>query len=102
MTELDKFDLNGNGKIDPEEREIMLEHRRRMMIDSDQMRDSHRLMSWFALTGLLVYPSGAVICEAVGLPGAATHLSDMSNIYYISVAAIVGSYFGFSTMGKKQ
>jgi hypothetical protein len=28
-----KYDLNDNGKIDPEERQIMLEDRRRIMID---------------------------------------------------------------------
>ena len=30
-----KYDLNDNGKIDPDERQIMLEDRRRMMEDAD-------------------------------------------------------------------
>ena len=29
------YDLNDNGKIDPDEREIMLEDRRRIMLDAD-------------------------------------------------------------------
>lgn len=102
MTELDKYDTNGNGKIDPEERQIILEDMRRKMADEDAMRDSHRAMSWFALAGLLIYPSSVIICEFIGLNKASEHLSQMANIYYVSVAAIVGSYMGFSNMrGKK-
>jgi hypothetical protein len=26
----------------------------------------------------------------------------MSNIYYVSIAAIVGAYYGFTNMGKGQ
>ena len=37
-----KYDLNDNGKIDPEERQIMLEDRRRIMMDSDAKRDAQR------------------------------------------------------------
>ncbi|MDB4726163.1 hypothetical protein OAF54_01910 [bacterium] len=102
MTELEKYDLNGNGKIDPEERELMLEDLRRRLDDEDAMRDTQRAMSWFALAGLLVYPSSVMICEFVGLNTAAEHLAQMANIYYVSVAAIVGSYFGFSNKGSKK
>ena len=45
--------------------------------------------------------SSVVFCEFVELNKAAEHLAQMANIYYISVAAIVGSYFGFSNVGKK-
>lgn len=102
MTELEKYDANGNGKIDPEEREIMLEDMRRKMADEDAMRDTHRAMSWFALAGLLIYPSSVIFCELVELHKAAEHLAQMANIYYVSVAAIVGSYFGFSNIGGKK
>jgi hypothetical protein len=44
-----EYDFNGNGKIDPEEREIMLEDRRRKMEDADAKRDAQRRMTWFAL-----------------------------------------------------
>tara|TARA_R110000850_G_scaffold3053_1_gene14355 strand:+ start:475 stop:783 length:309 start_codon:yes stop_codon:yes gene_type:complete len=102
MTELEKFDTNGNGKIDPEELQLIeLEDRRRKMEDEDAKRDTQRAMSWFALAGLLIYPSSVVFCEFVELYKAAEHLAQMANIYYISVAAIVGSYFGFSNTGKK-
>ena len=43
MTELEKFDTNGNGKIDPEELQLIeLEDRRRRMEDEDAKRDTQR------------------------------------------------------------
>ena len=103
MTEEEKkYDLNGDGIIDAEERKIMLEDKRRKMEDEDAKRDTQRAMSWFALAGLLIYPSSVMLCELGGLNTAAEHLAQMANIYYVSVAAIVGSYFGFSNMGSKK
>jgi hypothetical protein len=97
-----EYDLNGNGVIDPEEREIMLEDRRRKMEDADAKRDAQRRMAWFSLTGMLVFPFGVVFAEWMGLPQASQMLSSMSNIYYVSIAAIVGAYYGFTNMGKCQ
>ena len=97
-----KYDLNDNGKIDPEEREIMLEDRRRIMIDADAKRDAQRRMAWFSLTGMLLFPFGVVFTEWMQLPRASEMLSSMSNIYYVSIAAIVAAYYGFTNMGKSQ
>ncbi len=97
-----KYDLNDNGKIDPEEREIMLEDRRRIMIDADAKRDAQRRMAWFSLTGMLLFPFGVVFTEWMDLPRASEMLSSMSNIYYVSIAAIVAAYYGFTNMGKKE
>ena len=97
-----KYDLNDNGKIAPEEREIMLEDRRRIMIDQDAKRDAQRRMAWFSLTGMLLFPFGVVFTEWMELPRASEMLSSMSNIYYVSIAAIVASYYGFTNMGKGQ
>ena len=96
------YDLNDNGKIDPEEREIMLEDRRRIMIDADAKRDAQRRMAWFSLTGMLLFPFGVVFTEWMELPRASEMLSSMSNIYYVSIAAIVAAYYGFTNMGKSQ
>ena len=97
-----KYDLNDNGKIDPEEREIMLEDRKRVMIDADAKRDAQRRMAWFSLTGMLLFPFGVVFTEWMELPRASEMLSSMSNIYYVSIAAIVAAYYGFTNMGKNQ
>lgn len=95
------YDLNGNGVIDPEEREIMLEDRRRKMEDEDAKRDSQRKMAWFALAGFLLFPFSVIITEALGLPNASGLLADMSSLYYLSVSALLGAYFGFSNMSGK-
>ena len=97
-----KYDLNDNGKIDPEEREIMLEDRRRIMMDAEAKRDAQRRMAWFSLTGMLLFPFGVVFTEWMELPRASEMLSSMSNIYYVSIAAIVAAYYGFTNMGKSQ
>ena len=97
-----KYDLNDNGKIDPEEREIMLEDRRRIMMDSDAKRDAQRRMAWFSLTGMLVFPFGVIFTEWMELPQASVMLASMSNIYYVSIAAIVGAYYGFTNMGSNK
>ena len=97
---MNEYDLNGNGKLDPEERAIMLEDRRRKMEDADAKRDAQRKMAWFSLTGMLVFPFGVVLTEYMLLPQASEMLASMSNIYYVSIAAIVAAYYGFTNMGS--
>lgn len=99
---MEEYDLNGNGKLDPEEKAIMIEDRRRKMEDADAKRDAQRKMAWFSLTGMLVFPFGVVFTEWMQLPNASNLLSSMSNIYYVSIAAIVAAYYGFTNMGKGQ
>ena len=96
------YDLNNDGVLDAEERQIMLEAKRRSMEDADAKRDAQRKMAWFSLTGMLVFPFGVVLTEYLNLPNASTLLSSMSNIYYVSIAAIVAAYYGFSNMGGKD
>jgi len=98
MTE---YDFNGNGVIDPEEREIMLEDRRRRMEDEDAKRDAQRNMTWFALSGMVLYPAAILAASVTGLETAAGLIADIANIYVVSVSALVGAYFGFNAMGKK-
>ena len=56
-----KYDLNDNVKIDPDERAIMLDDRRRQVLDADAKRDAQRRMAWFSLTGMLLFPFGVVL-----------------------------------------
>lgn len=104
MTDLvDKYDKNGNGVIDPEElAAIELEDRRRRMEDEDAKRDSQRRMAWFSLAGFLLFPFSVVLTEWLGLPNASSLLADMSSIYYLSVSALLGAYFGFTNIGKNN
>lgn len=99
MTE---YDFNGNGVIDLEEREIMLEDRRRRMEDEDAKRDAQRNMTWFALSGMVLYPVAIIVSSVTGLDTAAGLIADIANIYVVSVSALVGAYFGFNAMGSKK
>ena len=104
MTEkiLEKYDENGNGVIDPHELAIIeLEDRRRKMLDDDAQRDSIRKMAWFALFGLLLYPSGIFVCSLVGLDKAAGLITDIAGTYFIAVSALVASFFGASAYQSK-
>jgi hypothetical protein len=100
--EMQKYDMNGNGVIDPEERELLLEDRRREMADADAKRDAQRRITYMAASGILLFPFSVVATEAFGLTGASTLLADMSTIYYGSISVIIGAYFGFSNMAAKK
>jgi hypothetical protein len=51
---------------------------------------------------MLLFPFGVVFTEWMELPQASVMLSSMSNIYYVSIAAIVASYYGFTNVGSKE
>lgn len=98
---VEEYDLNGNGKIDLDEREIMLEDRRRRMEDADQKRDAQLKMTWFALSGMLTYPLVIVLASFMGLSEAANLLADIAAVYVVAVSGVTAAYFGFSSMGSK-
>ena len=98
----ESYDLNGNGNIDPDEREIMLEDRRRKMEDEDHKRDAQLKMTWFALSGMLGYPFLIVLSSYLGLNQAAELLTDIAAVYVVAVSGVTAAYFGFSSMGAKK
>jgi|TARA_B100001939_G_scaffold33048_1_gene25699 hypothetical protein len=99
---VDEYDLDKNGKLDAEEREIYLEDRRRRMEDEDAKRDAQRNMTWFALSGMVLYPAAILLCSLIGMETAAMLIADIANIYVVSVSALVGAYFGFNAIGAKK
>tara|TARA_R100000479_G_scaffold171417_1_gene114984 strand:+ start:607 stop:909 length:303 start_codon:yes stop_codon:yes gene_type:complete len=99
---VDEYDLDKNGKLDAEEREIYLEDRRRRMEDEDAKRDAQRNMTWFALSGMVLYPAAILLCSLIGMETAAMLIADIANIYVVSVSALVGAYFGFNAIGNKK
>jgi len=101
MTKRD-YDLNGNGKIDPDEREIMLEDRRRLMEDADAKRDAQRRMTWFALVGMILYPFVILVASLAGLDTAAKLLTEIAAVYVIGASGIAAAYFGFNAMESKN
>tara|TARA_R100000231_G_scaffold78197_1_gene60534 strand:- start:6398 stop:6709 length:312 start_codon:yes stop_codon:yes gene_type:complete len=103
VSDLEKYDTNQNGVIDPHELAVIeLEDRRRKMEDEDAQRDSIRKMAWWSLWGLLLYPSGIFICSLLGLDKAATLIADIAGTYFIAVSALVASFFGASAYQAKK
>ena len=97
-----EFDLNGNGEIDPIEHEIMLEDRRRRMEDSDAKRDAQMRMTWFSLSGMVLYPFVILAASLWGLETAASLLADIAAVYVIGASGIAAAYFGFNAMESKN
>lgn len=95
---LEEYDINGNGKIDRDERAIMLEDRRRKMEDADAKRDAQRRMTWFALAGMVMYPVAILIASLLGLDAAASLVADIATVYVVAVSGVTAAYFGFNAM----
>lgn len=93
-------DTNGDGVVSKREEELYLKYKEKELEDQDAMRDAQRTMAWFALGGMLLYPFAVVIAVLAGLDSAATILGNMAATYFVSVAGIVGAYFGAQAYSK--
>jgi len=101
MDEFKKFDVDGNGTIDQAEWDRMaLEDRRLRMQDEDAQRDAQRRMTWYALSGMLLYPFAVILADVFSLTEAAKILGSMASIYFVSVAGIVSVFFGATALAK--
>ena len=94
-----KYDADGDGIVTDDE--LDMDERLMRLENEDKRQDAQRYMAWFALAGMLLYPSGVVFSLLVGLDQAAKILGDMAAVYYVSVAAIVAAYFGTQALKKK-
>lgn len=93
-------DVNGDGKVDNDEKSMYMEFKRKEFEDQDAMRDSQRSMAWFALFGMLLYPFAVVLASLAGLDQAQGTLGDMAPTYFVAVAGIVAAFFGAQAFGK--
>ena len=94
------LDLDGDGVVTDEE--LDLDERMMRLENEDKKEDAQRYMAWFALLGMLLYPSLVVFSILVNLDQAAKILGDMAAVYYVSVAAIVAAYFGAQAFKKSS
>ena len=94
------LDLDGDGVVTDEE--LDLDERMMRLENEDKKEAAQRYMSWFALLGMLLYPSLVVFSILVNLDQAAKILGDMAAVYYVSVAAIVAAYFGAQAFKKSS
>jgi hypothetical protein len=96
------YDLNGDGKIDPSERELMLEDRRRNMDDQDAKRDTQRRLTIACAAGMLLYPFAIILASALGLVEAAALITEIATVYVVAASGVVAAYFGFNAVEARK
>ena len=94
------LDIDGDGVVTDDE--LDLDERMMRLKNEDKKEDAQRYMAWFALWGMLLYPSLVVFSILISLDQAAKILGDMAAVYYVSVAAIVAAYFGSQALKKSS
>ena len=94
------LDIDGDGVVADDE--LDLDERMMRLENEDKKEDAQRYMAWFALWGMLLYPSLVVFSILISLDQAAKILGDMAAVYYVSVAAIVAAYFGSQALKKSS
>ena len=95
-----EFDVDGDGVVSDEELAMSKEMMR--LENEDKKEDAQRRMAWFALAGMLLYPTLVVLSVLTGLEKAASVLGDMAPTYFVSVAAIVAAFFGKEAYVKSK
>tara|TARA_B100000686_G_C16733987_1_gene942488 strand:+ start:1259 stop:1630 length:372 start_codon:yes stop_codon:yes gene_type:complete len=99
-SDYEKYDLDGDGIVTDEEFEM--DQKLMRMENEDKKEDAQRYMAWFALFGMLLYPSLVVISVFMNIDKAASVLGDMAPTYFVSVAAIVAAFFGKEAYVKSK
>ena len=93
-------DLNSDGVVTDAELETS-EKLQEMQL-AHQRADAQRAMRWFALWGMLLYPSLVVGAEYFGLTQASSILGDMAAVYFVSVAGILAAFFGSQAWSNRS
>ena len=100
-SEYAKYDSDGDGVVTDDE--LQIGARLQELEVLHEKADAQRSMVWFALFGMLLYPSGVAACSFLGLNDAAVLLSDMANMYFLATSGVVSVFFGsqvFAGRGK--
>lgn len=95
-------DTNGDGLVTDDERLMYLEFKRKELEDQDAQRDSMRKMAWFALFGMLLYPTTIMITSAFGLDKAASIIGDIAPTYFVAISALVAAFFGANAYSSSK
>lgn len=99
---LEGADTNGDGHISKAEMEMHLEFKRRELEDQDAQRDAMRKMTWFALFGMLLYPTTIMVTSLFGLDTAAKIIGDIAPTYFVAISALVAAFFGANAYTSKK
>ena len=95
-------DTNGDGQVTAEEHEMYMEFRRKELEDADARRDAMRMMTWFALSGMLLYPFTILVTSMLGFESTAKIIGDIAPTYFVAISALVAAYFGANAYADKK
>lgn len=95
-------DVNGDGRVSNDERDMYIEFKRRELEDQDAQRDAMRKMTWFALWGMLLYPVTIVIASWLDVDDAAKIIGDIAPTYFVAISALVAAFFGANAYTQKK
>ena len=103
----EKLAADGDGIITDTEmaraKEIAeFDHKVAMQANEDAKEDQIRKMAWFALAGMLLYPSGILITAMLGYEKAASLIADIAPTYFVAIAGLVAAFFGASAYTKAK
>ena len=90
-----------DGELAMDEKMLRLQDLKSDIENEDKKQDAQRMMAWFALFGMLLYPFAVVLANWIGLDQAAKILGDMAATYFVSVAAIVAAFYAKEAITKK-
>ena len=99
---LEDADSDGDGHITALELEMHMEFKRKELEDADAQRDAMRKMTWFALSGMLLYPAIILITTLAGQDKAAQLISDIAPTYFVSISVLVAAFFGADAVKGKS
>ncbi len=97
-SEYNKYDADGDGVVT--DAELATTERLQALEIANEKADAQKNMCWFALFGMLLYPSGIVITSFLKLDQAASILGDIASVYFISVSGLIAACFGFQSLKK--
>ena len=95
-------DTNGDGKVTEDEHKMYMEFKRKELEDADARRDAMRMMTWFSLGGMLLYPILILITSFIGQEKAAGIIGDIAPTYFVAIAGLVAAYFGANAYSDKK
>lgn len=96
----DFFDLNKDGEVTEGEMEKTVKMRRNKL-KLDMLKDQSR-MAWFSLYCMGLYPFLIVGASIFGFNEAAVLLSDITGVYFGSIAVVVAAFMGSEAYATKN
>ena len=95
-----KYDTDGDGIVT--DKELETSEKLQALEIANEKADAQRNMCWFALWGMLLYPSLIVVSSFFKLEQAADILGSIASVYYIAVAGIISVFFGSQAITNKN